>query len=255
MSTAVVAPVVAATHPVVARRTGPSLPALVALEIRKSLSTRSGLAMAGAAVLLAPAATTLASTTSDPVHTAVGPIALMGMLTAYVLFSLGVLSTAGEWSHGSVQTTYLLVPRRSRVLIAKSLAVALIGAVITSVAVAGSAGLLAALEPSTLSWAGAWQAVATVIGAGAAFAVVGAGIGAVLANTPAALTGLYLTVLGVMPVLEATKPAIAHKVDPANAVLDLAQAHSQTQSILVLIGWVVLSVVAGAVMTRRRAVQ
>jgi hypothetical protein len=248
------AAVVAASHPVAARRSGPSLPTLVGLEARKSLSTRSGLALAGAGILLAPAATVLASTTSDPVHSATGPLAIVGLLTAYLLFSLGVLSTAGEWSHGSVQTTYLLVPQRSRVLGAKAVAVALIGAVITALATAASAGLLALLEPS-LSWAGAGQAFGVVVAAGAAFAVVGAGIGAALANTPAALTGLYLVVLGVMPVLENVKPAVAQRTDPANAVLDLAQGHAQTQSILVLAGWVVLSVVAGAVMTRRRAVQ
>ena len=52
------------------------------------------------------------------------------MLTALVLVSLGVLSTAGEWSHGSIQTTFLLEPRRGRVMATKAAAVALMGAVI-----------------------------------------------------------------------------------------------------------------------------
>ena len=42
--------------------------------------------------------------------------------------------------------------------------------------------------------------MAVAVAAGAAFAVIGAGVGAALANTPAALTTLYLMVLGVMPV-------------------------------------------------------
>jgi hypothetical protein len=227
----------------------------VGLEVRKSLSTRSGRALAGAAVALAPVVTVIGATTTAPVHRATDVIAFMGMLTAYLLFSMGVLSTAGEWSHGSVHTTYLLVPRRSRVLTAQSAAVAAIGAVLTAVAVAGSAGVLAALEPSAMSWTGIWQAVGTGVAAGAAFAVVGAGVGAALGNTPGALTGLYLVVLGVMPVLEHAKPALAHKIDPANAVLDLAQGHAQPQSVVVLASWVLVSVVAGAVMVRRRGVQ
>ena len=42
-----------------------------------------------------------------------------GMLTALVLLALGVLSTAGEWTHRSVQTTFLLVPQRGRVIASK----------------------------------------------------------------------------------------------------------------------------------------
>ena len=64
----------------------------------------------------------------------VGPLVVTGMLSALVLVSLGVLSTAGEWSHGSVQTTFLLEPRRGRVMAAKAAAVALMGAVVALVA-------------------------------------------------------------------------------------------------------------------------
>ena len=74
------------------------------------------------------------------------------MLTALVLVSLGVLSTAGEWSHGTVQTTFLLEPRRGRVMAAKAAAVALMGAGVAAVA-AGISALLVAMEPSA-SWDG-----------------------------------------------------------------------------------------------------
>lgn len=246
-----------ATAPVrvTARPAGASLPTLVGLEMRKSLSTRSGKALAGTAVVLAPIGTLLAATMSrEPLGSVTGPLAIVGMLTAYVLIALGVLSTAGEWSHRTVQTTFLLTPVRSRVLAAKAVAVGLLGAVLTAVAIAASAGVLAAMEPDA-SWTGAWRAVITVVAAGAAFAVTGAGVGAALGNTPASLTGLYLVVLGVMPVLENVKPAIASKIDPANAILNLAQGAHQTTAILILAGWVAVSSVAGAVLTHRRAIQ
>ena len=81
------------------------------------------------------------------------------MLTALVLVSLGVLSTAGEWSHGTVQTTFLLEPRRGRVMAAKAVAVALMGAVVAAVA-AGALGARApgAMEPSA-SWDGCGRAM------------------------------------------------------------------------------------------------
>jgi hypothetical protein len=177
------------------------------------------------------------------------------MLTGLVLLSLGVLSTAGEWTHRTVQTTFLLVPHRGRVLAAKATAMALVGAALAAVSAALSAAVLAVVAGSDLSWTGFPRAMVAVVAAGAAFAVIGAGVGAALANSPAALTGLYLVILGVMPVLRGVKPEIGSKLDPAEAVLALAQGHAQTQSILILLGWVALAAIAGWILTHRRAIQ
>jgi len=252
MTAAVASPVHVRTT---ARRTSPSLPSAIWLEVRKSLSTRSGLVLAIAAMLLAPGAIALAGgLASEPLTNVVGPIVVTGMLSALVLVSLGVLSTAGEWSHGSVQTTFLLEPRRGRVLAAKAGAVALMGAVVAVVAAGLSALVLVAMEPSA-SWDGAGRAMLMVAVAGATFALIGAGVGAALGNTPGALTGLYLLDLGVLPVLQTVKPALADKIDPGNAVLELAQGTHQALSITILAVWVGVALVAGTVMTRRRQVQ
>jgi hypothetical protein len=252
MTTAVV---LSPSRSVPARRTSPSFASAAVLEARKSLSTRSGLAVVAATVLLAPAVMAIvAAAASEPLHAVVGPIVVTGMLSALALLSLGVLSTAGEWSHGSVQTTYLLEPRRSRVLAAKATAVAAIGAVVAAVAGGLSAGVLAVMEPSA-SWGGAGRAIAMIAVAGAVFTLIGAGVGAALGNTPGALTGVYLVNLGVLPLLQTFKPALADKIDPGNAVLDLAQGAHQALSITILAVWVGVALAAGAVMTRRRAVQ
>ena len=246
---------VAPSRPVTARRTSPSFAAAATLEARKSLSTRSGLALVAASVLIAPAVVAIVSgAANEPLTAVVGPIVVTGMLSALALLSLGVLSTAGEWSHGTVQTTYLLEPRRSRVLAAKAVAVAAIGAVVAAVAAGLSSGVLALMEPSA-SWSGAGRAIAMIAVAGAAFTLIGAGVGAALGNTPGALTGVYLVNLGVLPLLEAFKPSLAQKIDPGNAVLDLAQGTHTAQSVTILAAWVTAALVAGAVMTRRRAVQ
>ncbi|MGZ4545773.1 MAG: hypothetical protein ACXVXT_10295 [Blastococcus sp.] len=232
-----------------------AFPAAVGLEVRKSISTRSGLALLVAATLLAPAAIAIAAGSANrPLDNVVGPLVVTGMLSALVLVSLGVLSTAGEWSHGSVQTTFLLEPRRGRVLAAKAAAVALTGAVVAAVAAGISALVLLAMEPSA-SWDGAGRAMLMVAVAGAAFALVGAGVGAAMGNTPAALTGIYLLDLGVLPVLQVAKPALAEKIDPGNAVVNLAQGAHTALSITILAVWVGVALTAGAVMNRRRAVQ
>ncbi len=237
------------------RSKAPSLPTLVALEARKSLSTRSGTVLAALVVVLAPAATLLAATAATGrLDSVVGPLALAGTLTAYLVLSLGVLSTAGEWSHRTVQTTFLLTPQRGRVTAAKALAVGALAAVLSAAATGLAAGVLALTEAGA-GWDGVWRAVAAAVAAGVVFAVTGVGIGAALGNTPAALTGLYVLVLGVMPVLETVKPTLARHVDPANAVLDLARGVDQVPAALVLAGWVVISLVAGAVLSSRHAVQ
>jgi hypothetical protein len=206
-------------------------------------------------VLLAPAAMGVAAASGDPFGSAAGPIGATGLLTALVLLAVGVLSTAGEWTHGTVQTTFLLVPQRGRVVAAKALATAGLGAVLATVAAGLASIVLAATIGSDLNWSAAPHALIAVVAAGAAFAVTGAGVGAALANSPAALTGLYLVILGVLPVLRAVEPAIGDKVDPGQAVLDLAQGSEQARAVAIIVGWMVISTVAGAVLTRRRAVQ
>ena len=218
------------------------------------MSSRLAILFAAAA-LLAPAAMSLAvASSAGPLSSPTGPVVVTGMLSVLVLLALGVLSTAGEWTHGSVQTTYLLEPRRSRVLVAKALAVAAVGAVVATVAAALATGVLALFGPS-VPFDGIGQALLVVGIAGAAFALIGAGVGAALGNTPGALTGVYLLNLGVLPLLQTFKPALADKIDPGNAVLSLAQEHDQAQAITVLAVWVAVALVAGAAMTRRRAVQ
>jgi ABC-2 type transport system permease protein len=207
-----------------------------------------------AAALLGPAAITLAAAmSSEHLDNVLGPLVVTGLLSALVLLSLGVLSTAGEWTHGTAQTTFLLEPRRGRVLAAKAGAVALMGAVTAAVATGISALLIVGLEPNA-SWDGGGRAMFMVVVAGGTFALIGAGAGAALGNTAGALTGIYLLNLGVLPVLQTVKPALADKIDPGNAVLSLAQGDHTALSITILVVWIGVALIAGTVMTRRRQV-
>lgn len=236
-----------------ARPSAPSLGTLAGLEIRKSLSTRSGRAVALVTALIGPIGVLIGSLGGE--GTAPGAVILgfTGMMAALVLLALGVLSTAGEWTHKSVQVTYLVVPQRGRVLAAKVLALAVQGAVFAAVGAALTIGMLWAI-PDPVAWTSIGRSLLVAVAAGAAFAVTGAGIGAAVGNSPAALTGTYLTVLGVMPILSALKPAWAENLDPTSSVVNLAQFGVEARPVLVIAGWVVVSTVLGALITRRRAV-
>jgi ABC-2 type transport system permease protein len=250
--TAVLDPVMTtAAVPALADRR-PPFARLVALEIRKSLSTRSGIALAGAAAVLPAAAVGLMIALNDAPPNAATMLALLGTLVGMLLIAVGVLATAGEWTHGTVQTTFLAVPRRGRMLAAKYAGMAVLGGAISAVVV-GTTYAVAAVG-TDFSWAGAGVAAAATIGAGAALTVVGAGIGAAIGNAPAALTGTYLVLLVGMTVLNTAKPAWGKKVDPLSATFDLVQGDAAARPIAVLAGWLVATAVAGIVVTRRRAI-
>ena len=236
------------------RPSAPSLGLLSGVEIRKSLSTRSGKAVGIAAMLLGPAGVAIGSLGGEGEAPAAAILGFTGMLTGLVLLALGVLSTAGEWTHKSVQVTYLLVPQRLRVLTAKVAALAVQGAVFAALGAVLTIGMMFVI-PDPIGWEGIGHSFAVAVAAGAAFAVIGAGIGAALGNSPAALTGTYLAMLGVFPILQAFKPEIAEKIDPVTSVVILAQEGWSTTPVLVVAGWVVVSTVIGAYVTQRRSVQ
>ena len=61
-------------------------------------------------------------------------------------------------------------------------------------------------------------------------------------------------VLGVMPVLSTVQPKVAENLDPNGAILSLAQGQDSGRAAGILVGWVVLTTVAGTLLTRRRQV-
>jgi len=230
----------------------PPMARLVGLEIRKSLSTRSGVALTGAAAVLPAGAVALMLALHDSPPNAATMLALLGTLVGMLLIAVGVLSTAGEWTHGTVQTTFLTVPRRGRVLAAKYAGLAVLGAAISAVVV-GTTYAVAAIG-ADFSWAGAGTAAVATVAAGAALTVVGAGIGAAVGNAPAALTGTYLFLLVGMTVLNGAKPSWGKHVDPLAAMFDLIEGDATVRPIAVLAGWLVTTAIAGIAVTRRRAI-
>jgi hypothetical protein len=227
---------------------------LTTLEIRKSLSTRSGRTLAGAAALLpAGGAGTMFALGEQPPNAAM-LLAVLGSLVGMLLVAVGVLATAGEWTHGTVQTTFLTVPQRGRVLVAKYAGMALLGAAIATVVVGTTYAVAAIGTGAVFSWQGAGVAAVATVAGGAALTVVGAGIGAAVANAPAALTGTYLVLLIGINILNGAKPEWGKNVDPLGATFDLIGQNGGTRPVAVLAGWVLASTVAGAVVTRRRAI-
>lgn len=252
MTAAVLDPTPVVTPRPAARRASPAR--LTGLEIRKSLSTRSGRALVGAAGVLPAAGAGLMFALGEQPPNAAMLMAVLGSLVGMLMIAVGVLATAGEWTHRTVQTTFLTVPRRGRVLAAKYAGMALLGAAIAVVVVGTTYAVAAVGTGPGFSWQGAVPAAAATVATGAVLTVVGAGMGAAVANAPAALTGTYLVLLVGMTILNGAKPDWGRNVDPLGATFNLIGQDGGRQAVAVLAGWVLVATVAGAVVTRRRAI-
>ena len=177
--------------------------ALVAAELLKFRTTRawigfvlvlaalSGLAAAGTV----GAADELQLGTVELSHDVVAS-ALFGTIVAFVV---GILSVTMEWRHGTVTRTFLVTPRRERVLVAKelwmvllALALGLIALVVTlAVALPWLALEGSSLEAdrSVLGLAGR-VLLATIL-----WGALGVGIGALVQNQVVALVGAIIWIL------------------------------------------------------------
>ena len=172
---------------------------LVQAELLKLRTTRTArallaLAAAGTAALIA-AVLLLAGQPGQP---ALGPDALRQLvlvpaqpLTLAALV-LGILGMAGELRHGTATSTFLVTPRRGRVVAAKLAAAGLTG---LAMALVSSAAVLAVGLPwlrakgveLALADPGLAARVAGLAAAVALFAVLGTGLAALLRNQAAAL--------------------------------------------------------------------
>jgi ABC-2 type transport system permease protein len=119
---------------------------------------------------------------------------LLGALFAGLV---GALSITSEIRHGTIRPTFLMTPRRGRVIAAKIVASGLVGIVFGLFAVvvaicAGSAALAARGIPITLDGSDYILVPAGGIAAAALWAPIGLGLGAFLHNQVATLVTIFL---------------------------------------------------------------
>ncbi|GAA4716486.1 hypothetical protein GCM10025782_11800 [Pedococcus ginsenosidimutans] len=127
------APTTAATRAAVATRI--PLRRLVAVELRKSFDTRSGFWLLVGTGLAAVATTILviAFAPADQLSYSTFTLAI-GKPMSILLPLIALLSVTAEWTQRSGLTTFTLVPHRGRVILAKGIAMLLVGVVAMALA-------------------------------------------------------------------------------------------------------------------------
>jgi ABC-2 type transport system permease protein len=112
---------------------------------------------------------------------------------------LGIMSVTVEWRHGTITRTFLVTPRRLRVLVAKGVFALLLGVVLAVLAV--FVVLVVAIpvlsgEGTSFELDGALASrIGRIILAGALWGAIGVGVGALVQNQTAALVGAVIWIV------------------------------------------------------------
>ena len=230
----------------------------------KLVSVRTTWGLLGAMLLIEGLAASLVAGLGDADDLRKGEVAtfIIGSHLAIVfMFTLGALLSTNEFRHGTANTTFVVTPRRERVIAAKlavALAVGIVGALLY---IAVNAGLGLSILSSREIAIDADEAVNGYVGMGVGLVLAclfGVALGALLRNQ------ILTIVVGMVLFLLAGTVALFIGTDvgkyfPGEALLALqgtpgVELLSQTEGGLLLAGYCVALGVAGMVATARREI-
>lgn len=253
-----------------------SLLRLVRGELRKLTTTRMPWAFLAVLVVIAAidAAAVIWGTDFDGskgfISTAEDQRSLIAFAANAVMGAglFGAIAVAREYGHGTVIPTFLSSPRRHRAVLAQLVAVAIGGAILAVVGAALVVAAVAAALPTTefgflVSAAGVARVLAAAAFAGAAGAVLGAGVGAVVRNTGGAVTGVVLVLIIAPPlIVQLLSDASTWIPSPLATALsgvtpEAAGVEEQVSAVaaaFALAAWALIPAVIGLVSVQRRDV-
>jgi ABC-2 type transport system permease protein len=234
--------------------------ALIRGEIIKTTTTRTILAYAAMAVVLAvtQVLVTILATSSDLTAVADKKEAIAGL--PLLLLLLGIVGAAGEYRHRTVAPAVLVTGRDGGfMLLARAGAYAIAGvavaALATVITLAVGVPLLAGESGTALAAADVAVVAGGTLLAAALSAILGVALGALVRNQVVAVTGTLVVVFVALPLLHALS-GTALDLTPFGAAQGVAGSTLATLSwsgaCLVLVGWTLLALIAAVVAERRR---
>ena len=237
--------------------------ALLRAELLKLRTTRTFLALAGAAVALSLLIVVLITSLSEADGEELAETLVEFDSSSFFILILGVIGITGEWRHRTITSSLLAAPDRMRFLVAKVVAYALAGAalslLINVLTFAVGSVILAArgleLPPvgDALETVGLGLVLAALLGA------LGVGIGALVRNQVVAVVGILVLLFFVEPAVAAFAPDVG-RFGPfsaaASAVTDEGfgpeASLDRLPAFLVVLGWIALTTALGGLLLRRR---
>lgn len=176
---------------------------LVSAEFLKFRTTRTaiGVVLAAVALVAIAVAGTVGTAEADQLGTSqlTRDVVASSLFGALIAFIVGILCVTVEWRHGTVTRTFLVTPRRERVLVAKEIWMLLFSA---GLAIVGLLLVLAIAAPwlafrsSSLELDGDSATLAgRIVLASMLWGALGVGIGAVVQSQTPALVGAIIWIL------------------------------------------------------------
>lgn len=246
-----------------------NMPRLIRSELRKLTTTKMPVAFLCVLVVIAAlnAFAVIAGTDMDGskafIATAADQQSLMAFATnAFMGAGLfGAMAVAREYAHHTVVPTFLAAPRRHRAVFAQLVAVGGVGSLLSVVGAGLIVTAIALALPTTeygflVSAGTVVRIVAASAFAGAAGAILGAGIGLVVRNTGGAVTGAVLILIVGPPLVvqlaSGTAPWMPGVL--ANVLSGTATDVGVPSAVAALALWACIPAAAGLVAAQRRDV-
>jgi len=181
---------------------------------------------------------------------------------AFIIAGLfGAIAVAREYGHGTVIPTFLAWPRRHEAVLAQFFAMFLAGGVLGFVGAALTIVAVAVSLPTTdhgflVAAADVTRVLAASTFAGAAGAVLGGGIGALLRNTGGAVAAAALILLVVPPVVAQLVTDSASWIPSTlgNVLSGSADDVSALAALAAIFAWAAIPAIVGLVSVQRRDV-
>jgi len=242
---------------------------LIRSELRKLTSTKMPLAFLAVLAVLAGinAFAVIAGTDFDGSKAFIATEADQQSLIAFAANALaiaglfGAIAAAREYGHHTVVPTFLAEPRRHRAVLAQFGAIGVGGGVLGLVGAGFTAVAVALALPATdygflVSTGNLTRVLAASTLAGAAGAVLGAGIGTLVRNVGGAVTGVVLVLLIAPPLVVQLASGTASWMPSvlANVVSGVGTDVGQTAAVAAIAAWAVVPAAAGLIAVQRRDV-
>lgn len=242
---------------------------LIRAEIRKLTTTRMPLAFLAVLVAISAITATAVIVGNDAdgskgfIATAADQQSLMAFAANAMIIAglFGAIAVAREYGHDTVIPMFLAAPRRHRAVLSQLAAVLVGGGVLGLVGAALTVVAVALALPTTdygflVSAGGVARVLAASAMTGAAGAVLGAGIGAIVRNTGGAVTGAVLALIVAPPLIVQLAPDAASWMPSplANVVSGVSGEVGLPAAILVLGVWAAVPAAIGLLTVEKRDV-
>jgi ABC-2 type transport system permease protein len=187
--------------------------ALLQAELVKLRTTRTFIALTGAAVVTSLLITILVGSLTDPeTERDVLRDIFNADTSGLFILILAVIGITGEWRHRTITSSLLAAPDRLRFLAAKMIAFAVAGLVLSvliaiAIAIAGYV-VVAIRDLPTPDFADVLEQFARNAGLAALGGAFGVGIGAIVRNQVVAIVGLLIFILAIEPILLGLAPEV-----------------------------------------------